>query len=100
MEDCHSVKLSRLLALTVLVLNGSLFRKLTLVSYDQDRILDDQDFDPGRGQFHRRVLGDYPLLCENHFVGKKPSVDPTNVDYFPTIFADQKAHLSSEEVTA
>ena len=29
-------------------------------------------------------------LCENHFVGKKPSVDPTNVDYFPTIFADQK----------
>ena len=33
MEDCHSVKLSRLLALTVLVLNGSLFRNLTLVSY-------------------------------------------------------------------
>ena len=32
MEDCHSVKLSRLLALTVLVLNGSLFRNLTLVS--------------------------------------------------------------------
>ena len=33
MEDCHSVKLSRLLALTVLVLNGSLFRNLTLVCY-------------------------------------------------------------------
>ena len=33
MEDCHSVRLSRLLALTVLVLNGSLFRNLTLVSY-------------------------------------------------------------------
>ena len=33
MEDCHCVKLSRLLALTVLVLNGSLFRNLTLVSY-------------------------------------------------------------------
>ena len=33
MEDCHSVKLSRLLALTVLVLNGSLFRNLTIVSY-------------------------------------------------------------------
>ena len=32
MEDCHSVKLSRLLALTVLVLNGSLLRNLTLVS--------------------------------------------------------------------
>ena len=32
MEDCHS-SLSRLLALTVLVLNGSLFRNLTLVSY-------------------------------------------------------------------
>ena len=31
MEDCHSVKLSRLLALTVLVLNGSLLRNLTLV---------------------------------------------------------------------
>ena len=31
-------------------------------SSDQDRILDDQDFDPGRGRFHRRVLGDYPLL--------------------------------------
>ena len=30
-------------------------------SSDQDRILDDQDFDPGRGRFHRRVLGDYPL---------------------------------------
>ena len=29
MEDCHSVKLSRLLALTVLVLNGSLLRNLT-----------------------------------------------------------------------
>ena len=33
MEDCHSVKLSRLLALIMLVLNGSLFRNLTLVSY-------------------------------------------------------------------
>ena len=33
MEDCHSVKLSRLLALSVLILNGSLFRNLTLVSY-------------------------------------------------------------------
>ena len=34
MEDCHSaVKLSRSLAWTVLVLNGSLFRNLTLVSY-------------------------------------------------------------------
>ena len=31
MEDCHFVKLSRLLALTVLVLNGSLLRNLTLV---------------------------------------------------------------------
>ena len=31
-------------------------------SSDQDRILDDQDFDPGRGRFHRRVLGDYPLI--------------------------------------
>ena len=28
----------------------------------QDPIVDDQDFDPGRGRFHRRVLGDYPLL--------------------------------------
>ena len=33
MEDCHSVKLSRLLVLTVLVLNCSMFRNLTLVSY-------------------------------------------------------------------
>ena len=32
MEDCHSVKLSRLLALTVLVLNGSLFRNPELLS--------------------------------------------------------------------
>ena len=31
-------------------------------SSDQDPILDDQDFDPGRGRFHRRVLGDYPLV--------------------------------------
>ena len=29
MEDCHSVKLSRLLALTVLVLNSSLFRNVS-----------------------------------------------------------------------
>ena len=40
-------------------------RSKTLIqarSSDQDRILDDQDFDPGRGQFHRRrVLGDNPL---------------------------------------
>ena len=33
-------------------------------SSDQDQILDDQDFDPGRGRFHRRVLGDYPLLYQ------------------------------------
>ena len=39
-------------------------RSKTLYRHDQDRILDDQDFDPGRGRFHRRVLGDYPLLCE------------------------------------
>ena len=36
-------------------------RSKKVYRHDQDRILDDQDFDPGRGRFHRRVLGDYPL---------------------------------------
>ena len=44
-------------------------------SSDQDRILDDQDVDPGRGRFHRRVLGDYPLTYMFHYLGTiiKPS---------------------------
>ena len=33
---------------------------------NQDRILDDQDFDPGRGQFHRRVLVTTPCDLPVH----------------------------------
>ena len=42
-------------------------RSKMLYRHDQDRILDDQDFDPGCGRFHRRVLGDYPLCYESDY---------------------------------
>ena len=32
----------------------------------------------------------YNRLCGDHFVGKKPSDDPEDIDYVPTIFADRK----------
>ena len=47
MEDCQ---LSRLLALTVLVLNGSMFRNLTLVS-----LTGQADLPPALSQAHRDV---------------------------------------------
>ena len=32
----------------------------------------------------------YDRLCGDHFVRKKPSDDPEDIDYVPTIFADPK----------
>ena len=34
-------------------------------------------------------------LCGDHFIGKKPSDDPNDVDYVPTIFADSKGQRST-----
>ena len=34
-------------------------------------------------------------LCGDHFVGKKPSHDPNDIDYVPTIFADRKGQRST-----
>ena len=34
-------------------------------------------------------------LCGDHFVGKKPSDDPNDVDYVPTIFTDSKGQRST-----